>query len=267
MSNLRVILDLILITDTHFVNLINTEDSAFDGKPQIIFFPKYTRDHTQPLQSIPDCFCQQAPLQASRISTALSPSPAMRLFRASDHHYSQIPLQTLKMSEVPRIVFQTPPSPRDRPPPVSILREPSLPPTTRLEPPDHLPTTKDTLPFRTNQKSENTLPTQIKDESENTLPTPVTHKYNAPSYPRWSTFISSLPPLFSTSQTASAENESILSGFTIEELEDLPPGFPYTDVTGVWALCWEFMGSMQRLVTDFLEGQSGGGKWGVRRTT
>ena len=183
----------------------------------------------------------------------------MRLFKASDHHYSQIPLQTLKMAEVPRIVFQTPQSPRNLSSPDSILREPSLPPMTHSEPTDHLPT---------NTTSENILPTQIQDESETTLPTPVTHKYKAPSYPRWSTFISSPNPLFSTSQTASADKESILSGFTTEELEDLPPGFPYTDSTGVWAVCLEFMGSMQRLVTELLEGESGGGKWGaVKRTT
>ena len=176
---------------------------------------------------------------------------------------AEIPLEPLKLVDVPRIIFQTPPLPKTHSPPVSTLREPSYSPTRPIKQTGHLPITENTLPIPTTQKSETTLPTQIKHESENafpaqgnleaekTLPAPVSDKYKVRSYPKW------------TSQKARADKESILSGFTPEELEDLPPGFPYVDWIGVCALAWEFVGGMQRLITDFVEGQGGSGKWGA----
>ena len=188
----------------------------------------------------------------------------MKHFTPTRHgRSSEIPLEPLKLVDVPRIIFQTPPLPKTHSPPVSTLREPSYSPTRPIEQTGHMPITENTLPISTTQKSENTLPSQIKHESEDafpaqinleaekTLPAPVSDKYKVPSYPRW------------TSQKASADKESILSGFTAEELEDLPAGFPYADWTGICALAWEFVCGMQRLITDFVEGQGGSGKWGA----
>lgn len=192
----------------------------------------------------------------------------MRLFRATDHHYSQIPLQTLKMVEVPRIIFQTPPSPRNHSPPVSILPEASPSSPRHMEQTGHLPTTENVLPVPTAQRSGNAHSTPITHKSENILPAPVTHKSTTSSYPGRSSLVVYLSaPIFGWSQAASAEKESILSGFTPEELEDLPPGFPYTDWTGGCALGWELMGSLQRFLMELFEGQGGSGKRGAVRGT
>lgn len=55
------------------------------------------------------------------------------------------------------------------------------------------------------------------------------------------------------------------SALTELDLEELPPGFPYTSWRGVWSFAWEYVRGMQGLLTEWTGGT---GRYGpVRHTT
>ena len=56
--------------------------------------------------------------------------------------------------------------------------------------------------------------------------------------------------------------EHVFSGYG---LDDLPPGFPYTTWNGAFCFAWEYIKSMQKLVSELMEGT--GRYHGLRHTT
>lgn len=168
-------------------------------------------------------------------------------FHRPTHIVSSPPTLSLNSAEahLPTLVLPSPAISPDPSPPISLPRELSSSATCEhIQHSCHVAPHDPILPLPV------TDPTRYSSTNYNPTPCPL------------------FAPLFSPASAARAQTESILESFERSERGDLPNGFPYTDRAGLLSFAWEFLGGLQGLVMEHLEGQGGNGRWGeVRKTT